>query len=46
MKFKGTLVLIVLCALLLAVVLLIDKNGAKSDGPAITSGCSRWKRAN
>lgn len=32
MKFKGTLVLIVLCALLLAVVLLLDKNGGKSDG--------------
>lgn len=32
MKFKGTLVLIVLCALLLAVVLLLDKNGGKTDG--------------
>ena len=32
MKFKGTLVLVVLCALLLAVVLLLDKNGGKADG--------------
>jgi hypothetical protein len=36
MKFKGTLILIVLCALLLVLVLVVDKGGSKSGDGAET----------